>query len=198
MSDRGFDHVRFACFRSLSSSFPAFVMRHRLRLCLANPNSLENENRVLREMSPYFGETSIVTIKFCSTLRKNIYFLADCYFYNRLFNCCWDNSSRRIKTSRSAIDTLTLRDPAIKIRPMDIGKKVTSLKMLIGVARGWPCVFADRMAAPTRGTSVLANTEHLRSDLTMFNKYKCLIHLAVSSQRFLDRGNFISECHYIV
>jgi hypothetical protein len=66
------------------------------------------------------------------------------------------------KIPRRAIDFFNgLRNPAIKIGVVDIGGQVTSLKMLIiGVARGWPRVLADRMVtAPTRGVRAVANAK---------------------------------------
>lgn len=57
-------------------------------------------------------------------------------------------------------------------RPVDIRRKVTSLKMLIGVVRGWPRDLGDETTAPTRGASVLASGECPQSDLATFNKYE--------------------------
>lgn len=60
---------------------------------------------------------------------------------------------------------------AIEIRPVGVGQEFTSLKMLVGVVRGWPRVLGDETTAPTRGASVLANIVS-RSELATFNKYE--------------------------
>lgn len=54
---------------------------------------------------------------------------------------------------------------------MDNKRRVTLLKMLIGVARRYPCVLGDEMTAPTRGTNILTYIESW-FDIGIFNKYK--------------------------
>lgn len=86
---------------------------------------------------------------------------------------------------------------------MDVGGKVTSLKMLIGIAWGWSRVFADRMAAPILVERVLSWTPSIfdstlqRSTSTSADTPRDILTAISRSRQFYKRMSFHWHRQYL-